>query len=151
MKSYQVKQFWEIYKSREFKKEVQSLFNKVKQYSSFVDLDKHYPRKVVGLAVNRSPSFVSKSLSTYNHFVQSLKKKTISLDTLVSDLIIFVPKFQRLIEALEKSKFTVEDLFKRERFWNLHIKGIGPKSFAYLLYCLEYHGLTIRKARWCKK
>lgn len=151
MKSYQVKRFWEIYRSREFKKEIQTLFNKVKQYSSFVDLDKQYPRKIVGLAVNRSPSFVSKSLTTYNHFVQSIEKKRVRSDTLVSDLMIFVPKFRSLIKTLEKSKFTVEDLFRRERFWQLYIKGLGPKSFAYLLYCLEYHGLTIREARWCRK
>ena len=151
MRKDQVKKFWAIYRSQDFKKEIQKLFNKVKQYASFVKLDEQYPRKVVGLAINRSSSFVTKSLNVYDRFIRSFEKKEVTLDTKICDLVIFVPKFQSMIKALERSKLTVRDLFNRDRFWKLHVKGIGPKNFAYFLYCLEHQGLTIRAAKWCKK
>lgn len=151
MRTDQVKKFWEIYRSQDFKKEIRKLFNKVKLYGEAAKLDQYYSRKVVGLVINKSSSFVTKSLNTYNLFTQSFKKKEITLNTKVCDLIIFVTKFRSLFRSLQNSKITVKDLFDLERFWRVPIKGCGPKSFAYLLYCLEHHGLTIRKAKWCKK
>lgn len=151
MRPDQVKKFWEIYRSQDFKREVRKLFNKVKLYGEAAKLDQHYSRKVIGLVINKSSSYVTKSLNTYNLFLQSFKKKKVTSSTKVSDLIIFITKFRALIKVFEKSKITVKDLFDLERFWQVPIRGCGPKSFAYLLYCLEHHGLTIRKAKWCKK
>jgi len=147
----QVKKFWAIYRSSDFKKEVRKLFNKVRLYGESAKLDQQYSRKVVGLVINKSSSFVTKSLNTYNLFIESFEKRKITPETKIEDLIIRAPKFRRLFYRLQESQLSVQDLFGCERFWELHVKGIGPKNFAYLLYCLEYHGLTIRKAKWCKK
>lgn len=151
MKKEQVKEFWAIYRSSSFKKEIKNLFNKIHSYKNLYLLDQQYSRKNVSLIANCSPSFVTKALNLYNLFIASSLQREIKPKTQVSLLIIRVPKFHNLFVNLKNSRLTVQDFLNLSCFWDVPIQSCGPKNFAYLYYCLQYHGLSIRRVKWCKK
>jgi len=151
MRECEVGQFWKIYKSKEFKKELKYLFKKIEAYSEIQKLKQQHDQKVIALILNRSSSFISKAYKLYIRFKKSQKKKLLNCDQKVSELLIRIPKYQRLYYILEDSKLTVQDFLNLRRFWLLPLKGCGPKNFAFLAFCLEQQGLIIRKARWCRK
>ena len=148
MKSFQAKAFWKIYRSREFKRELENHFSKVRTYSKFKELRSNYSYLSSGLILNRSSVFVCKALKVYNLYLQSLKPVKLTRNTRVADLLIRIPKFKNLYQLLQNNDLRVRDLLNLDKFWDLSLIGLGPKNFAYLYYCLERHNLRIKRCRW---
>jgi len=151
VRASQVKKFWAIYRSRQFHKELNTLFKKIESLQYLKNFKNVSSRKTISLIINRSPSYVTRSLQNYDRFVKSFKIKTFSHKYRISTFLIQVPRFKKLFEAFKKSKLTVRDFLNLGRFWEIPLKKCGPKDFAFLYYCLKRQGLEIKNARWFKK
>ena len=148
MKPSQVKDFWIIYRSKAFKKELEKHFSKIQEYANFETLHERFSYSNSGLILNRSSVFVCKALKIYDQYTQSLLPVILDHTTEIARLITRIPRFENLYKILRNSELKVGDLLELERFWNLPLKGLGPKNFAYLYYCLERHNLRIERCRW---
>jgi hypothetical protein len=148
VKPFQVKAFWRIYRSKEFQRELERCFFKLQSYSSFRVLHNNFSYLSSGLILNRSSVFVCKALKIYDLYVQSLKPVKLAQDTKVADLLIRIPKFKNLYQLLQNNDLRVRDLLELNKFWDLSIKGLGPKNFAYLYYCLVKHNIRIKHCNW---
>lgn len=151
MRVDQVEEFWKIYHSKKFKLELEHFFQIVESFKKFKELSFHYSLKSISLIVNKSPSYISKSLKIYSQYFKSLKLRQFSKNLKIHTVLVRLSRFQKLYNNFKESKMTIGDLLNLNRFWEIPLKKCGPKDFAFLYYCLDRQGLEIKNARWCRK